>query len=737
MVMEKNIKKFISELKNKCKENVVKVIEIEEKEGIFYTLPEFISSKLKEQLEKKGIEKIFLHQKEALDKLNEGKNVVITTPTGSGKTLIYNIFVLNEIYKNPLSKALYIFPTKALTQDQLKNLRDFDIRAEIYDGDTPEDLRRKIRANLPNIILTNPDMLHTAFLPFHEKWRSFFARLKFIVIDEIHSYSGIFGSNVAHVIRRLRRICDFYGSNPNFILLSATINQPEKFAEELIGVKFSAVSESTSPLPKKYIVFWNSYLTSYYTQAIELLKKSIDYGLSTIIFTNSRKSAELLQLWAVKKDRKTESIVSAYRAGYLPEERREIERKLFTGDLKGVISTSALELGIDVGYLDTCILFGYPGSITSTWQRIGRVGRKREGLVIFMALDDALDQYFIRNPEEFVKRQFEDVIINFENEIIAENQVKCASIEIPVNLNNDRKFYGDFLNRIVEKREFSKTKDGRYFYSGKPIHRDFNLRTIGDIYSIFEIDEEKQIGEIEEDRVLFECYPGAIYLHHGKKYEVIFINFEKKMVIVEKNNSGYYTQPNWREKIEIINIEREKNKNDFLIKFGEIEVTTEVISYEKRMESDKSLIGTYMLSLPSQKFKTQSLWIEIPDDIVFEIKERKLDFPGSIHAAEHAMIGIFPLVVTCDRMDIGGYSFSFHKQTEKSTIFIYDGFPGGVGITKIAFDRIDKIFSISYDSILNCKCEMGCPSCIVSPKCGNNNRPLSKTGSLFLLNHLL
>jgi DEAD/DEAH box helicase domain-containing protein len=266
---------------------------------------------------------------------------------------------------------------------------------------------------------------------------------------------------------------------------------------------------------------------------------------------------------------------------------------------------------------------------------------------------------------------------------------------------------------------------------------NISLRTIGDLYSIIDLDEEKIIGEIEENKVIFECHPGAIYLHHGKKYEVIFINFEKKMVIVEKNKGDYYTQPNWWEKIDILNIEKEKGKGGFLIKFGEIEVTKQVVSYEKRREKDKTLIGTYMLNLPPEKFKTQSLWIEIPENLLYEMKEKKFDFPGSIHATEHSIISIFPLEVTCDRMDIGGYSFPFHQQTEKPTIFIYDGYPGGVGITKIAYERIEKIFEISYNSVLNCKCEMGCPSCIVSPKCGNNNRPLCKSGSLYLLNYLI
>jgi len=731
------IKEFLGHIKKKYKDNIVKIIEIKERKGEFWDLPLFISEELKNKLKKCGIEKIYLHQKEAIEKLKEGKNIIVTTPTGSGKTLIYNIFVLDEIYKNPDFKALYIFPTKALTQDQLKTLRNFEIKAEIYDGDTPENLRRKIRTNLPNIILTNPDMIHTAFLPFHEKWRDFFSKLKFIVIDEVHTYRGIFGSQVSHVIRRLRRICEYYNSNPQFILLSATINQPENFAKEFIGLDFEKIKESSAPLPKKYIVFWDSKFESYYTKAIELLKDSINHGFTTILFTNSRKSAELLQIWTIKNYKNIENLISAYRAGYLPEERRDIEKRLFYGELKGVISTSALELGIDVGYLDCCILFGYPGSIISTWQRIGRVGRKREGLVVFMALDDALDQYFIRNPEEFIKRQFEDVIINFENEIISENHIKCASIEIPVDLEYDEKFYGEILKKVIFKKDFSKTRSGKYFYAGKPIHMNISLRTIGDLYSIIELDEEKVIGEIEENKVLFECHPGAIYLHHGKKYEVIFINFDKKIVIVEKNNGDYYTQPNWWEKIDILNIQKEKHKGEFFIKFGEIEVTKQIVSYEKRREKDKTLIGTYMLNLPPEKFKTQSLWIEIPEDLSYEMKEKKLDFPGSIHATEHSIISIFPLQVTCDRMDIGGYSFPFHQQTEKPTIFIYDGYPGGVGITNIAYERIEKIFEISYNSVLNCKCEMGCPSCIVSPKCGNNNRPLCKSGCLFLLNLLV
>lgn len=728
--------KFLNYIKNSdLSEYLVYLKVIEEKRGNLYPLPDFINPEISDFLKEKGIEKIFLHQKEGIEKLNEGKNIIITTPTGSGKTLIYNIFIVNQILKNPYLKALYIFPTKSLTQDQLNTLKEIgskipEITSEIYDGDTPENIRKKIKRKFPSVILTNPDMLHIGILPSHHSWREFFSNLSFVVIDEVHTYRGIFGSNVSHVIRRLRRLCNYYGSNPRFILSSATIKNPENFARELTGVDFIAVKENTAPSGKKYFLFWDTLDQSPYQQAIKLMRKGIENDLSTIVFTNSRKSAELLQMWGVKNTSLSD-VISAYRAGYLAEERREIERKLFNGELKGVIATSALELGIDVGSLDLCILFGYPGSIISTWQRAGRVGRgEKNSMIIFMGLSDALDKYFLRKPEEFFKREFEDVILNFENEIISENHLKCASFELPID-NNDFSLYGDFIRDIVEKK-FKKTFDGRYFYFGNYPHREVNLRTVGEIFTIIEINTEKVIGEIEENKVYSECHPGAIYLHHGNKYEVISINPEQKKVITHKANVKYYTQVNWWEKIDILERLKEK-EGKFKFNFGKIEVTTNFVSYEKRREKDKTLIGLYQLNLPSLKFQTQSLWIEIPPEIIDDFKKKKIDFHGSIHAAEHSIIGLFPVEVPSDRGDIGGYSFPFHQQTEKPTIFIYDGYPGGVGITKAGFDSIEKIIEYAIESVENCKCEDGCPSCIQSPKCGNNNNPLDKKGCLLLL----
>lgn len=701
-------------------------------------MPPFIDSGLREFLEKKGIGKMYSHQVEGLQYLHEGKNVIVTTPTGSGKTLIYNLSAANRIKHGRENKALYIFPTKALTQDQLKKVREFDfLTAEIYDGDTPADVRQRIKRKPPDILLTNPDMLHVGLLPFHHTWRSFLSKLTFIVIDEVHTYKGIFGSQVAHVIRRLRRICSHYGSSPQFILLSATINKPADFAEKIAAAPFTSVEKSSAPTGKKHFVFMDTELDSPYPLAINMLLESMESGLSAIVFTRSRKASELLQVWTHQRLGATSEAVSAYRAGYLAEERRAIEKKLFSGEMKGVIATSALELGMDVGSLDCCILFGYPGSITSTWQRIGRVGRgKKNSIVIFIGMQDALDQYFIKNPGEFFKRTFEDVIINPENRIISENHLKCASAELPIE-EEDIILYGDYILETLEKKPFMKAPGSRrYCYLGKPPHRDINIRSIGDIFSISEAVTGKVVGEIEENKVFSECYPGSIYLHHGKKYEVIFINEEAKSVAVKNIKADFYTQPNWWEKIEILE-EKAQRGGKYTVKSGIIEVTTQVISYEKRRENDKTLISLHQLSLPPQNFQTESVWIEIPEDTVIEFKKRDIDFHGSIHAAEHSIISIFPLAVTCDRWDIGGYSFPFHRQTKSAAIFIYDGYPGGVGIAGTAYDRFSTILKSAYDITKMCKCESGCPSCIQSPKCGSNNNPLDKAGALLLLKDII
>ena len=737
--MDEDITRFISVLKkSQLADNIVYAKTMEGKEGILYPIPSFIDASLKKNLSERGIEKVYSHQHEGLTLLNEGNNIIVTTPTGSGKTLIYNLSVITRLKKDSKSKALYIFPTKALAQNQLKTLKEFaaDITAEIYDGDTTQDARKRIKNRLPDILITNPDMLHIGILPFHNRWCNFFSQLNFVVIDEVHTYRGIFGSQVAHIIRRLRRICRHYGKYPQFILLSATIDKPADFAEKLTSIPFVSVEKSSSPEGRKHFIFMDAGPESPYPLAINTLFANLKFGLSTILFTQSRKASELLHMWIHRRIGRFDPKVSAYRAGYLAEERHDIEKKMFSGEMKGIISTSALELGIDIGSLDCCILFGYPGSITSTWQRIGRVGRsKKDSIIIFIGMQDALDRYFIKNPEEFFRRKFEDVIINPYNPIISEAHLKCASFELPIE-DKDAQLYGKQLMSILEKKPFLKTPDGKkYCFIGKPPHMDINIRTISDIFAIVEIGTDRLIGEIDGSRVFSECYPGSIYLHQGKQYEILLIDIEKKCVTAKRSKVDFYTQPNWWEKIEILEEENKKDK-EFPIRLGKIKVTTQVISYEKRREKDKTLIGRYQLILPPQQFQTKSIWIEISSGKMVDLK-KKMDFQGSIHAVEHAIIGILPLTVTCDRWDIGGYSFSFHPQTKAATIFIYDGYPGGIGIVDTAYSRSTLILKSAYEVIRTCKCDTGCPSCIQSPKCGNNNNPLDKKGALLLLKQMI
>lgn len=729
------IEKFITRLNSsESAENIASFRMVDEKEGETFPFPDSVDPNLKKRLSEAGIDGLYSHQAEGIAHIGQGKNIIVTTPTGSGKTLVYNIPVISRIMEKKGSRALYIFPTKALAQNQLRTIRELgDISAEIYDGDTPGDARRRIKNSPPDIILTNPEMLHLGILPFHQYWRGFLSRLDFVVIDEAHSYRGIFGSHVAHLARRLRRICGHYGSRPLFVLSSATVNKPACFAEKLVSLPFESVEKSTAPEGKRYFIFMDPGTKSPYSLAVRTFSESMMSGLSTILFTRSRRSSELLQMWAQRSLSGMEEKVSAYRAGYLPEERREIEKLMFSGMMKGIISTSALELGIDVGSLDCCILFGYPGSMTSTWQRIGRVGRgKKNSVVVFIGLEDALDRYFLKKPDEFFSMGFEDVIINPENPVIHLEHLKCACFELPIE-EKDSAFFGENMHGMLRDGPFAMTPDrSRYCYIGKPPHRQVNMRTSGEAFAIAEAGSGRIIGETEGSRIFSECYPGSIYIHRGERYEITSIDIEKKIAEAARTRADFYTQPNWWEKIEILKQESSQMAG-FAIRLGSIEVTTQVTSYEKRSEKDKSLLSTHQLSLPPQKFQTRAMWLEIPGKTVLRFQEKNLDFQGSLHAMEHAIIGIFPLVVTCDRRDIGGYSFYFHQQTKSPAVFIYDGYPGGAGIVDLAYERHKAILESALETVSSCRCEEGCPSCIQSPKCGNNNNPLDKRGAIFLL----
>lgn len=710
-----------------------------------------INERLGDVLKVEGIDKFWSHQVEAIDLVRKGENIVVMTPTASGKSLIYNIPVIESILEMPESKALYIFPLKGLEQDQVKNLNRLFHKlgiepkgrsrlriepAEIYDGDTKPYRRARIREELPCVIFTNPDMLHLAINPFHKKWEGLFRNLRYVVIDEIHYYSGVFGSNVANVFRRLRRICRYWGSEPQVIACSATIANPEDLAERLTGLPFKAVTESGAPQSGKHFLFINP-LESPYTEATRLFIECLKAGLKTIVFTKARKITELIYRWSIQRAPSVATRISPYRAGFLPSERREIEQRLFSDELLGVISTSALELGIDIGGLDVCILVGYPGSIASTWQRAGRVGRHGQESAIFMiALQDALDQYFMRHPDYFFERSHEAAVIDPMNRNILKKHLPCAASE--VYLREDDRIYDietirPLVDELTQEGALNKGKKGDIWFSKKRLpQRDVSIRATGESFVIFNGDG-RMIGELSGFRVFREAFPGAIYLHRGRQYMVTDLDLKDKKVFCREIDVNYYTHALSREDTEILREKEVKRLERFTVRWGEIRMTQRVIGYEKRNIFDRTRLSRQEISMPEYVFDTEGLWIILEKGLASSIEASGYDLAGTLHATEHATIACMPLFALCDKGDIGGLSYTIYPSLGKPVIFIYDGYEGGVGLTKRAFDVIEEWFKTALTIIKECPCEEGCPSCVQDPQCGSANQPLNKEGAIFLI----
>ncbi|HET6371772.1 MAG TPA: DEAD/DEAH box helicase, partial [Candidatus Polarisedimenticolia bacterium] len=689
-------------------------------------------------------------QAEALSLLAEGCNVLTVTPTASGKSLIYVIPALEAIAADPAGHALFLFPYKALEQDQLASLKSFiasagleeTVTASIYDGDTPQTERRKIRAHPPGILITNPDMLHMGLLAYHAGWRSFFERLKLVVVDELHVYRGIFGSHFHHLMRRLARVCRSYGSNPRFIVSSATIGNPEAFSTSLLGAPFTVIETSGAPRSGQHFLFVNPSSGSPYTAATFLLEKCLREGYRTIVFTKARKITELLTSWLAGTAPDLMTRVSSYRAGYLPEERRRIEERLSSGDLLGVISTSALEHGIDIGGLDVCILVGYPGSITSSWQRAGRVGRSdRESLVVLVALPDALDQYFMTNPAEFFERGFEHAAVDTANPVIAGQHLVCAGAEIPIT-QADKEHYAPAAFALVETlaKDGGLVADagGQAWYSlRRNPQRDVNLRATGNGYTIADADTGRTIGTVDGVRAYVECHEGAIYLHQAQQFEVVELDREHRRITARRVERDYYTQVLSEKETEILEVLATRQLTGYKASLGRLRVTQEFKEYVRKRISDQQKMSSHPLDLPPLVYETVGLWWEIPESVRAEAERREHHFMGSIHASEHAAISLFPLLTICDRGDIGGISYPAHPQTGGSTVFIYDGYPGGIGLAAAGYERIEALLGRTLQTLVTCDCEEGCPSCIHSPKCGSGNHPLDKAGARFVLESLV
>lgn len=728
--------------------HLVHVQEIPARTPRFADLVPPLPEALRAALRHGGIEHLYTHQVDAIAQARAGRDVLVVTGTASGKSLAYQLPVLETLVRDPEARALFLFPTKALEQDQLKSLRQLlpwgsGIRAEILDGDTPAHRRAQLKEQPPHILISNPDLLHLSLLPHHAAWKAFWERLQFVVLDELHTYKGIFGSHIAHVLRRLHRVTAFYGTRPRFVASSATISNPAEFARNLVGREFALVDDDGSPAQGKRFVFVNP-VGSPYGEATDLLLHCIQAGYKTIAFAKARKIAELITMWAHQAAPQLASRLRAYRAGYRPEERRAIEQGLFQEHLLGVVSTSALELGIDVGGLDACLLVGYPGSIASTWQRGGRVGRSgQEALIILVALPDALDQYFMRHPEDFFVRSPEAAIIDPGNRRIVLDHLAAAAAELPLRPADAASYGPELSRRIAELQaegKLAQSADGSEWYARRrnPA-RDISIRSVGESFPIVN-PAGKTIGSVDGFRAVHECHPGAIYLHQGQQYEVTGLDLAQRKVHARPVEVDYYTQTSGEKETEILHCEEMRDVQKTVARLGRLKVTERIVGYEKRRIFGQDRIGSYPLDLPPHTFETQGLWFEVPEalrDYVKQAPPGGLHFMGGIHAIEHAVIGLFPLFALCDRSDVGGISHTFHPQVGRPAVFIYDGYPGGIGLAERCYRVLEELLRHTLTLLRDCPCEIGCPSCIHSPKCGSGNKPLDKAAAILTLEGLL
>lgn len=713
--------------------------------------PDRLVPALRHMLERLGIDVLYTHQDAAIGHILAGRNTVIATPTASGKSLIYTLPVFQACLDNLAAKALFLFPLKALAQDQLKTIEKLwhllpdsitagRLPAAIYDGDTSGYHRKKIREHLPPVLITNPDMLHLAMLPYHAKWGPFFADLRYIVIDEVHTYRGVFGSHVAWVMRRLRRVCELYGARPTFILASATIGNPGEHARLLINAPVEEITQSGAGGAMRNVLLLNP-LDSAASSATQLLEAAISRGLRTIVYCQSRKMTELITIWTEQRLKERKGLIASYRSGFLPEERRCIEDRLANGSLLGVISTSALELGIDIGNLDICILVGYPGSMMATWQRAGRVGRKhQESLVVMLGHEDALDQYFMRHPEDFFARAVEPVTINPENPHIAEPQLVCAAAEMPLTRADALLQSGELLpviDRLTREGRLLQSADGRTWFSPQTYpQRHVSLRGGGTTLSILVQPHRKLLGEIDAGRALRDCHPGAIYLHMAQTYHVDSLDLEGREILITAASPPYFTRVLTEKNTEILEERDSIRHGATRIHFGTLRVTEKISGYHRIAHGSQRIINRVSLELPPQIFETEGFWIEIPDGIRALTEAARLHFMGGIHAMEHALIGLMPLLVLCDRNDLGGISHPWHDQVEGPAVFVYDGHAGGMGLTAKGYASNGPLLEQTRRAVADCPCQLGCPSCVHSPKCGSGNRPIDKQACLFILEQL-
>ncbi|MFW5470728.1 DEAD/DEAH box helicase [Knoellia sp. CPCC 206435] len=719
--------------------------------------PDWVAPPLLASLTGSGIERPWSHQREAMDLAHRGSHVVLSTGTASGKSLGYLVPALSDVLDGleaPTGRGasvLYLAPTKALAADQLTRIESLAIpgvRAATYDGDTPPDERRWIREHA-NVVLTNPDLLHHSLLPGHQHWGPFLRSLRYVVVDECHIYRGVFGSHVSSVLRRLRRVARRYRSEPTFVLASATVSQPASHAARLIGMPVTAVETDGSPREALTFALWEPPMVddtrrSATTEAAELLADLVEADVQTLAFARSRAGVEALASSARRRLGQVGgtpgATVAAYRGGYLPQERRELERALREGELRGLAATNALELGVDITGLDAVLLAGWPGRRANLWQQAGRAGRSgRESLAVFIAADDPLDTYLLEHPEAIFGAPVESTVMDPANPHVLAPHLAAAAHELPLT-EDDLPMFGTSARGVVDllvARGILRRRPAGWFWARDDRPGDhLNLRGTTEVVSIVERRSGRVLGTIDEASAHSQVHTGAVHVHQGDPFVVTDLDLEQSVATVVRGDPGWSTSSQSRGSFEILGAQRTSRWGEIDVCFGSVRVTTQVVSFLRRLPSGE-VLGTHPLDLPERSLVTRGVWWTMPLDLLEEAGIDEAQVPGAAHAAEHAAIGMLPLVATSDRWDVGGVSTDQHPDTGLPTILIYDGYPGGAGFAERAHASFGEWIEATRDAIARCRCERGCPSCVQSPKCGNGNEPLDKDRAVRLLDIVL
>ncbi|HET9142111.1 DEAD/DEAH box helicase [Actinophytocola sp.] len=723
--------------------------------------PEWVPAQLRAAVRRGGVAAPWTHQIEAAEHARAGRHVVVATGTASGKSLAYQLPVATALTEDPRATALYLAPTKALTADQLRSAIALDlpaVRPAGYDGDTPMAERDWVRAHA-RWVFTNPDMLHRGVLPAHGRWAGFLRRLTYVVVDECHGYRGVFGSHVALLLRRLRRVARRYGADPVFVLASATVSDPAASASRLSGVDCVAVTTDHSPRGARTVALWEPPLLeelagengapvrrSAGAETARILTDLVVEGARTLAFVRSRRGAELTALSARRALSEVDSSlarrVAAYRAGFLPEDRRALEDALLRGELLGVASTNALELGVDIAGLDAVLMAGYPGTLASFWQQAGRAGRAGDAaLVVFVARDDPLDTYLVHNPAAVLDKPVEATVLDPTNPYVLAPQLACAAAELPLTPDCLADFGGVHAERVVTDLvadgALRKRPTGWYWTGRDRPHATVDIRgSGGEQIAVVEADSGRMLGTVNPGSACATVHPGAVYLHQGASYVVDELDLDGCLALVHEEDPEWTTSPREVVDISVLTTASRRPAGEVAVCLGEVAVTAQVVGYLRRLPSG-AVLDQVPLDLPERTLRTRAVWYTVTEDLLRSAGLGPARVPGALHAAEHAAIGLLPLFASCDRWDIGGVSTALHPDTGAATVFVHDGHPGGAGFADRAFLAFAPWLLATREAIAACECPSGCPSCVQSPKCGNGNEPLDKAGAVAVLSAVL